>query len=102
MLSLLLIYQYIAFSIFYIKKPFFFHTEGLIPKGAIYIGEQDTLEDGVNHTDTFYAVPITEEEEDMSLQSPTSPSEKKPLKYDGIGPTDDKGMPLSFRMVGLK
>ena len=100
MLSLLLIYQYIAFYIFYIKK-LFFHTEGLLPKGAVYIGEQDTLEDGVNHTDTFYAVPITEEE-DMSLQSPTSPSEKKPLKYDGIGPTDDKGMPLSFRMVGLK
>ncbi|XP_076073813.1 uncharacterized protein LOC143045293 isoform X14 [Mytilus galloprovincialis] len=71
--------------------------EGQIPKGALYIGEQALVQDGLKHTDTYYAVPTTEEE-DMSQQSPTSPSEKKPLKYDGIGPTDDGGMPLSFRM----
>ncbi|VDI35031.1 propionyl-CoA carboxylase alpha chain [Mytilus galloprovincialis] len=73
------------------------YTEGQIPKGALYIGEQALVQDGLKHTDTYYAVPTTEEE-DMSQQSPTSPSEKKPLKYDGIGPTDDGGMPLSFRM----
>lgn len=75
-------------------------TEGQIPRGAVYIGEQSKVEDGVKQTDTYYAVPTNEEEEEMSQQSPTSPSEKKPLKYDGIGPMDDKGMPLSFRMVG--
>lgn len=25
--------------------------------------------------------------------------ERKPKKYDGIGPVDEKGMPLAFRMV---
>ncbi|XP_063444226.1 uncharacterized protein LOC134724854 isoform X4 [Mytilus trossulus] len=81
-----------------VTEPLVIDTEGQIPKGALYIGEQALVQDGLKHTDTYYAVPTTEEEEDMSQQSPTSPSEKKPLKYDGIGPTDDGGMPLSFRM----
>ncbi|XP_076073810.1 uncharacterized protein LOC143045293 isoform X11 [Mytilus galloprovincialis] len=80
-----------------VTEPLVIDTEGQIPKGALYIGEQALVQDGLKHTDTYYAVPTTEEE-DMSQQSPTSPSEKKPLKYDGIGPTDDGGMPLSFRM----
>ncbi|XP_021361679.1 uncharacterized protein LOC110455709 isoform X3 [Mizuhopecten yessoensis] len=52
--------------------------EGQIPKGAAYIDKSKT--------------------EDGSYSEQKSPVEKRPVKYEGIGPVDEKGMPLSFRM----
>lgn len=68
-------------------------TEGQIPKGAIYISEQSSVNGGVKTTDTYYAMPAKEEITDSQIV------ERKPKKYDGIGPIDEKGMPLAFRMV---
>jgi hypothetical protein len=47
----------------------------------------------VKTTDTYYAMPAKEETTDSQIV------ERKPKKYDGIGPVDEKGMPLAFRMV---
>nr|XP_034313651.1 uncharacterized protein LOC105332198 isoform X42 [Crassostrea gigas] len=66
--------------------------EGQIPKGAIYISEQSSVNGGVKTTDTYYAMPAKEEITDSQIV------ERKPKKYDGIGPIDEKGMPLAFRM----
>ncbi|KAJ8318284.1 hypothetical protein KUTeg_003375 [Tegillarca granosa] len=66
--------------------------EGQIPKGAIYISEKSTVDGDVKHTDTYYAMPTQQE------TTETQVVEKKPIIYEGIGPTDDKGMPLAFRM----
>lgn len=68
-------------------------TEGQIPKGAIYISEQSSVNGGLKTTDTYYAMPAKEEITDSQIV------ERKPKKYDGIGPIDEKGMPLAFRMV---
>lgn len=59
-------------------------TEGQIPKGAMY---------GVKTTDSYYAMPAKEEITDSQIV------ERKPKKYDGIGPIDDKGKPLFSRTV---
>ncbi|XP_056019297.1 uncharacterized protein LOC125671809 isoform X32 [Ostrea edulis] len=66
--------------------------EGQIPKGAIYISEQSSVNGGLKTTDTYYAMPAKEETTDSQIV------ERKPKKYDGIGPVDEKGMPLAFRM----
>ncbi|KAK3090212.1 hypothetical protein FSP39_010097 [Pinctada imbricata] len=66
--------------------------EGQIPKGAIYIGEKSSINGGVKTTDTYYEMPVKEESPEPQVV------ERKPKKYDGIGPVDDKGMPLAFRM----
>lgn len=68
------------------------NREGQIPKGAIYISEQSSVNGGVKTTDTYYAMPSKEEITDSQIV------ERKPKKYDGIGPIDEKGMPLAFRM----
>ncbi|XP_060066917.1 uncharacterized protein LOC132547177 isoform X3 [Ylistrum balloti] len=52
--------------------------EGQIPKGAAYLNQSKN--------------------EDDSYSDQKSPVEKRPVKYEGIGPVDEKGMPLSFRM----
>ncbi|XP_033746573.1 uncharacterized protein LOC117331777 isoform X4 [Pecten maximus] len=52
--------------------------EGQIPKGAAYLNQS--------------------KHEDGSYSDQKSPVEKRPVKYEGIGPVDEKGMPLSFRM----
>ncbi|XP_052235392.1 uncharacterized protein LOC127847484 isoform X10 [Dreissena polymorpha] len=67
--------------------------EGKIPKGAIYLGQSETLAGGVKHTDTFYAVP-TEERGPSTHEMKVS----SPKRYEDIGPIDqESGMPLSFR-----
>ncbi|XP_078318311.1 uncharacterized protein LOC111118302 isoform X29 [Crassostrea virginica] len=66
--------------------------EGQIPKGAIYISEQSSINGGLKTTDTYYAMPSKEEITDSQVV------DRKPKKYDGIGPIDEKGMPLAFRM----
>ncbi|XP_056019305.1 uncharacterized protein LOC125671809 isoform X39 [Ostrea edulis] len=68
------------------------NREGQIPKGAIYISEQSSVNGGLKTTDTYYAMPAKEETTDSQIV------ERKPKKYDGIGPVDEKGMPLAFRM----
>ncbi|XP_062604530.1 uncharacterized protein LOC134266323 isoform X5 [Saccostrea cucullata] len=74
------------------QPPVIVTQEGQIPKGAIYISEQSSINGGVKTTDTYYAMPSKEEITDSEIV------ERKPKKYDGIGPVDEKGMPLAFRM----
>lgn len=70
-------------------------SEGKIPKGAIYLGQSESLAGGVKHTDTFYAVP-TEERGPSTHEMKVS----SPKRYEDIGPIDqESGMPLSFRQV---
>lgn len=52
--------------------------EGQIPKGSAYLSQSKN--------------------DDGSYADQKSPVEKRPVKYEGIGPVDEKGMPLSFRM----
>lgn len=78
-----------------LRQFFLTFTEGQIPKGAIYISEQSSINGGLKTTDTYYAMPSKEEITDSQVV------DRKPKKYDGIGPIDEKGMPLAFRMVSI-
>ncbi|XP_052235401.1 uncharacterized protein LOC127847484 isoform X19 [Dreissena polymorpha] len=77
----------------FVGEPVLVTEEGKIPKGAIYLGQSETLAGGVKHTDTFYAVP-TEERGPSTHEMKVS----SPKRYEDIGPIDqESGMPLSFR-----
>ena len=80
----------------YIKTNFILWiiSEGQLPKGAIYIGEKSSVNGGMKTTDRYYEVPVKE-----ASPEPPQVVEKRPKKYEGIGPLDEKGMPLAFRMV---
>ncbi|XP_036359279.1 sorbin and SH3 domain-containing protein 1 isoform X12 [Octopus sinensis] len=64
---------------------------GEIPKGAMYLGTKETIEDGLKHTDDYYGVPVEEKTSKKKVIE-----QKK--KYEGIGPLDNQGIPLAFRM----
>eukprot|EP00106_Octopus_bimaculoides_P002731 XP_014770173.1 PREDICTED: sorbin and SH3 domain-containing protein 1-like isoform X11 [Octopus bimaculoides] len=64
---------------------------GEIPKGAMYLGTKETIEDGLKHTDNYYGVPVEEKTSKKKVIE-----QKK--KYEGIGPLDNQGIPLAFRM----
>lgn len=59
----------------------------------MYLGSKETLEGNMKHTDSYYAMP-TEQKTTTSKVVET-----KLKKYEGIGPVDEQGMPLAFRMV---
>jgi hypothetical protein len=72
---------------------YFTFSEGQIPKGAIYIGSKESVDGEVKHTDTYYILPSGEK------QVTSTKTEKKAPKYEGIGPTNDAGLPIAFRSV---
>lgn len=58
----------------------------------MYLGTKETIEDGLKHTDDYYGVPVEEKTSKKKVIE-----QKK--KYEGIGPLDNQGIPLAFRMV---
>ncbi|XP_064625420.1 uncharacterized protein LOC135486484 isoform X8 [Lineus longissimus] len=66
-------------------------SDGQIPKGAIYVGSKDHVDGEVKHTDTYYILPSGEK------QVTSTKTEKKAPKYEGIGPTNEAGLPIAFR-----
>ncbi|CAH1795503.1 unnamed protein product, partial [Owenia fusiformis] len=65
--------------------------EGQIPKGAVYVGTEEKVEGEIKHTDQYYLVPSGEK------TKTTRKIEQKAPKYQGIGPTNEKGVPVGLR-----
>ncbi|KAH9502327.1 hypothetical protein Btru_073469, partial [Bulinus truncatus] len=73
-------------------KPIIVNHEGQLPKGAQYIGSKESTDGDKRISETYYTSPAP-----TSTESTKVVTEVKPVKYDGIGPIDQEGIPLGFR-----
>ncbi|RUS80409.1 hypothetical protein EGW08_011821 [Elysia chlorotica] len=80
----------------FVHKPIMVKDDGQLPKGATYIGSQHKVEGDRSVTEDYYTTPVSGSGSDNTSSSQRV-VEHKPVKYDGIGPLDNEGVPLANR-----
>lgn len=84
-----------SFRLYFKGENYVVRTDRSPPRGSTFVDRKSTIENDQIRTDSYYTVPYRE------IQTTKRQIKQGDMKYDGVGPVDDRGTPLGLKQVRI-